>query len=147
MATHPDPQPNTGTASRGSLTDRKGYNERFLGPVLPLPLPTDSGTETVILPYTNFSVVFRPELRLAVATAVTIDGAHLIDVPREDESRFAPRLPEAQQGEPSARPRRTVRPQADRVHRASARGLRSPVPGHPGTAALLEGRRVHAGRR
>ncbi|MET8183752.1 DNA/RNA non-specific endonuclease [Streptomyces sp. NPDC005336] len=97
MATHSDPQPNTETASRASLADRKGYNERFLGPSLPLPLPADSGTETVVLPYANFSVVFRPDRRLAVATAVTIDGAHLIDVPREDEWRFDPRLPEAQQ--------------------------------------------------
>ncbi|MEU8874243.1 DNA/RNA non-specific endonuclease [Streptomyces javensis] len=43
------------------------------------------------------SVVFRPDRRLAAATAVTIDGAHLIDVPREDEWRFDPRVPEAQQ--------------------------------------------------
>ncbi|MFF6852225.1 DNA/RNA non-specific endonuclease [Streptomyces antimycoticus] len=51
----------------------------------------------MILPYTNFSVVFRPDRRLAAATAVTIDGANLIDVPRNDDWRFDPRLPEAQQ--------------------------------------------------
>ncbi|WP_228054405.1 DNA/RNA non-specific endonuclease [Streptomyces antimycoticus] len=83
--------------SRGSLADRKGYNDRFLGTTVPLPVPADSGIETVILPYTNFSVVFRPDRRLAAATAVTIDGANLIDVPRNDDWRFDPRLPEAQQ--------------------------------------------------
>lgn len=97
MATHPEPQPNTEIAGRQPLTDRKGYDERFLGPALPLPLPTDSGAETITLPYTHFTVVFRPDRRLAAATAVTIDGAQLIDVPREDEWRFDPRLPEAQQ--------------------------------------------------
>ena len=97
MTNHPDPQPNTETASRESLADRKGYNDRFLGTALPLPAPADSGAETVILPYTNFSVVFRPDRRLAAATAVMIDGANLIDVPRNDDWRFDPRLPEAQQ--------------------------------------------------
>ncbi|MFF7651771.1 hypothetical protein ACFZCY_18420 [Streptomyces sp. NPDC007983] len=48
-------------------------------------MPADPGIDTVILPYTNFSVVFRPDRRLAAATAVTIDGANLIDVPRNDD--------------------------------------------------------------
>ncbi|MET8012853.1 DNA/RNA non-specific endonuclease [Streptomyces sp. NPDC005271] len=97
MATHPDPPSHAETVSRESLTNRKGYNPRFLGPAVPLPLPAGPGTETVILPYTNFSVVFRPDRRLAAATAVTIDGAHLLDVPRNDDWRFDPRIPEAQQ--------------------------------------------------
>lgn len=97
MATHPDPQPNPERASRESLANRKGYDDRFLGLAVPLPVPADSGIETVILPYANFAVVFRPDRRLAAATAVMIDGARLIDVPREDEWRFDPRLPEAQQ--------------------------------------------------
>ncbi|GAA0918454.1 hypothetical protein GCM10009574_045990 [Streptomyces asiaticus] len=97
MATPPDPPQNAETASPASLVDRKGYDERFLGPSLPLPRPTGPDTETTVLPYTNFSVVFRPDRRLAAATAVTIDGAHLVDVERKDEWRFDPRLPEAQQ--------------------------------------------------
>ncbi|MEU5646966.1 DNA/RNA non-specific endonuclease [Streptomyces milbemycinicus] len=101
MATHPDPLPNPETVSSESLAGRKGYSERFLGPTVPLPLPAGPGTETVILPYTNFSVVFRPYRRLASATAVTIDGANLVDAPRDDDWRFDPRLPEAQQaGDP-----------------------------------------------
>ncbi|MFE5118284.1 DNA/RNA non-specific endonuclease [Streptomyces sp. NPDC056669] len=83
--------------SRESLANREGYNDRFLGTVVPPPVPADSGIETVILPYTNFSVVFRPDWRLAEATAVTIDGANLIDAPRNDDWRFDPRNPEAQQ--------------------------------------------------
>ncbi|MET8182480.1 DNA/RNA non-specific endonuclease [Streptomyces sp. NPDC005336] len=97
MATHPDPPPNAETVTRESLANRKGYNDRFLGTAVPLPVPADPGIETVILPYTNFSVVFRPDRKLAAATAVTIDGANLIDVPRNDDWRFDPRLPEAQQ--------------------------------------------------
>ncbi|MFI0773940.1 DNA/RNA non-specific endonuclease [Streptomyces sp. NPDC021212] len=101
MSTHPDPNSHTEAAGRESLADRKGYNDRFLGPAVPLPAPADSGIKTVILPYTNFSVVFRPDRRLAAATAVTIDGANLVDVPRTDDWRFDPRLPEAQQtGDP-----------------------------------------------
>ncbi|MGW7601504.1 DNA/RNA non-specific endonuclease [Streptomyces antimycoticus] len=83
--------------SREPLANPKAYNDRFLGTVVPLPVPADSGIETVILPYTDFSVVFRPDRRLAAATAVTINGANLIDVPRNDDWRFGPRLPEAQQ--------------------------------------------------
>jgi endonuclease G, mitochondrial len=64
-----------------------------------LPRPTDPGIETTVLPYTNFAVVFRPDRRLAAATAVTIDGGQLVDALREDEWRFDPRLPEAQQAD------------------------------------------------
>ncbi|WP_246097170.1 hypothetical protein [Streptomyces botrytidirepellens] len=70
---------NAESASREPLANRKGYNDRFQGPTVPLPVPTDSGIETVILPYTHFSVVFRPDRRLAAATTVMIDGANLID--------------------------------------------------------------------
>ncbi|WUD70312.1 DNA/RNA non-specific endonuclease [Streptomyces sp. NBC_00510] len=97
MATPPDPSPDTATASRESLAHRKGYDERFLGPAVPLPRPTDPGIETVILPYTHFSVVFRPDRRLATATAVAINGGELMDVDRNDNWRFDPRLPESQQ--------------------------------------------------
>lgn len=92
MATHPDPLPNPETLSSESLAGRKGYSEHFLGSTVPLPLPAGLGTESVVLPYTNFSVVFRPDRRLAAATAVTIDGANLIDAPRDDDWRFDPRL-------------------------------------------------------
>ncbi|WP_344320805.1 DNA/RNA non-specific endonuclease [Streptomyces macrosporus] len=82
------------TTARGALANRTGYDPRFLGPTLPLPPPTNPRIETVVLPYTHFSVVFRPDRRLAAATAVTIDGMRLVDVPRDDEWRLDPRLPE-----------------------------------------------------
>ncbi|MEO3753798.1 DNA/RNA non-specific endonuclease [Streptomyces sp. B6B3] len=82
------------------LAHRAGYDERFLGTTVPLPLPTDPSIETVVLPYTHFSVAFRPDRRLAAATAVAIDGRALVDTPREDAWRLDPRLPEdAQSGD------------------------------------------------
>ncbi|MFE5191698.1 DNA/RNA non-specific endonuclease [Streptomyces sp. NPDC056628] len=83
--------------SRQSLANRKGYDEDFLGFKVPLPLPAQNGVETVVLPYTHFSVVFRPDRRLAAATAVAIDGAQLVKIGRDDDWQFDPRLPESQQ--------------------------------------------------
>ncbi|MFF3843167.1 DNA/RNA non-specific endonuclease [Streptomyces sp. NPDC001930] len=52
----------------------------------------------MILPYTHFTVVFRPDRRLAASTAVCIEGRELLeDVPRHGVWRFDPRLPEEQQ--------------------------------------------------
>ncbi|MFB6678197.1 DNA/RNA non-specific endonuclease [Streptomyces sp. NPDC056390] len=83
--------------TRASMANRAGYDQGFLGPTVPLPVPTDPVIETVVLPYTHFSVVFRPDRRLATATAVTIDGVKLIDADRDDDWRFDPRLPDSQQ--------------------------------------------------
>ncbi|MCZ0982114.1 DNA/RNA non-specific endonuclease [Streptomyces diastatochromogenes] len=81
-----------------ALADRTGYDEAFLGPVVPLALPVRDTIETVILPYTHFTVVFRPDRRLAASTAVCIEGRELLlDTPREDVWAFDPRLPEEQQ--------------------------------------------------
>ncbi|MFI0924699.1 DNA/RNA non-specific endonuclease [Streptomyces sp. NPDC021012] len=81
-----------------ALADRTGYDEAFLGPVVPLALPVRDTIETVILPYTHFTVVFRPDRRLAASTAVCIEGRQLLlDTPREDAWAFDPRLPEDQQ--------------------------------------------------
>ncbi|MEV8533333.1 DNA/RNA non-specific endonuclease [Streptomyces sp. NPDC051211] len=85
-------------ARADSLADRTGYDEAFLGPVVPLPLPASDGIETEILPYTHFTVVLRPDRRLAASTAVCIDGSRLLeDVPRDDVWEFDPRVPESQQ--------------------------------------------------
>ncbi|WP_274562457.1 DNA/RNA non-specific endonuclease [Streptomyces spiramyceticus] len=83
--------------SRASLANRQGYDERFLGPAVPLPVPTDPAVETTVLPYTHFSVVFRPDRRLAASTAVMIDGRKLVDADRDDDWRFDPRLPDSKQ--------------------------------------------------
>ncbi|MEV7615095.1 DNA/RNA non-specific endonuclease [Streptomyces sp. NPDC089799] len=81
-----------------SFATRTGYDEAFLGPAVPLPVPATPDVRTVVLPYTHFTVVFRPDRRLAASTAVCIDGAQLLeDVPRDDAWDFDPRLPESQQ--------------------------------------------------
>ena len=99
-----------GTAGTGSavqragaaeLSGRAGYDPLFLapGPAVPVPLPTD-GTPVVVLPYTHFSVVQRPDRRLAAATVVAVDGASLVDVPRSGDTWFLdPRIaPDEQAG-------------------------------------------------
>ncbi|MEU2240939.1 DNA/RNA non-specific endonuclease [Streptomyces sp. NPDC018338] len=93
------PGPSSGRGrGRDALADRQGYDEAFLGPVVPLPLPAREAVATVILPYTHFTVVFRPDRRLAASTAVCIAGRELLeDVPRDDVWEFDPRLPEEQQ--------------------------------------------------
>lgn len=85
----------------GSLADREGYDEGFLGIAVPLPRLTAPSVETVVLPYTHFSVLLRPDRRLAAATAVAIDGERLVeDMPRTDDWRYDPRVAEDWQAGP-----------------------------------------------
>ncbi|MEZ0166555.1 DNA/RNA non-specific endonuclease [Kineococcus sp. LSe6-4] len=91
----------THAADVPDLSHRTGYDPRFLapGPPVPLPVPLD-GAPVVVLPYTHFSVVHRPDRRLAAATVVAVDGAALVDVPRRGDGWFLdPRLaPDEQAG-------------------------------------------------
>ncbi|WP_432483398.1 DNA/RNA non-specific endonuclease [Kineococcus esterisolvens] len=88
-------------AAAEDLSGRAGYDPGFLapGPRVPVPLPTD-GTDVVVLPYTHFSVVLRPDRRLAAATVVAVDGAALRDVDRGGDRWFLdPRVgPDEQAG-------------------------------------------------
>ncbi|MHA7191066.1 DNA/RNA non-specific endonuclease [Arthrobacter sp. MDT2-16] len=94
-ATLPTPQI-VHTATAAILSDRKGFDEQFLG--LPVPVPTLDDVETMLLPYTHFSVLMRPDKRLAAITALGIDGAKLMDLDRSGiDWRLDPRLPEDQQ--------------------------------------------------
>jgi DNA/RNA endonuclease G (NUC1) len=52
---------------------RDGFDPGFLG--VRTPLPSLPGVPTVVLDYTHFSTLHRPDRRLAAATAVGIDGA------------------------------------------------------------------------
>lgn len=78
------------------LSDRAGFDEHFLG--ISVPLPSLAGVETVLLPYTNFSVLMRSDRRLAAVTGLGIDGSLLMDLGRSGLGwRLDPRLPEDQQ--------------------------------------------------
>ena len=85
-----------GPAAARDLSDRAGFDAGFLG--VPVPVPTLAGVETVLLPYTHFSVLMRPDKRLAAVTALGIDGAKLMDLDRSGiRWRLDPRLGEDQQ--------------------------------------------------
>lgn len=75
-----------------------GYDESFLQVGVPLPRPP-SEVEILELSYTHFSVLLRPERRLAALTAVNIDGAQLL--PKIDRAgvdwQFDSRAPKTQQ--------------------------------------------------
>ncbi|MER0478072.1 DNA/RNA non-specific endonuclease [Streptomyces sp. Edi2] len=81
------------TVSGQSMAGRAGYDEHFLGVPVPLPVPAGPAVETVVLPYTHFTVVLRPDRRMAAATAVCIDGGRLLEqVPQERDWQLDPRL-------------------------------------------------------
>lgn len=83
-------------ATARDLAGRAGYDAGFLG--VPVPLPALPGVTTVILPYTHFSVLMRPDKRLAAVTALAMDGQKLMDLDRSGiQWRLDPRLPEDQQ--------------------------------------------------
>lgn len=83
-------------AAARDLAGRTGYDPSFLGVLVPIPaLP---GVKTVLLPYTHFSVLMRPDKRLAAVTALGMDGQKLMDLDRSGiQWRLDPRLPDDQQ--------------------------------------------------
>lgn len=77
-------------------SDRDGFDSEFLGPRVSL--PALDGIDTVLLPYTHFSVLMRPDKRLAAVTGLGIDGGKLMDLGRSGIPwKLDPRLPEDQQ--------------------------------------------------
>lgn len=84
------------SATINDLAGRKGFDEEFLGQHVPL--PELAGVETLMLPYTHFSVLMRLDKRLAAVTGLGIDGSKLIDLDRSGITwRLDPRLREDQQ--------------------------------------------------
>lgn len=80
---------------------RGGYNPDFLGRTLPLPrlqerLQADVaavvGSNSGELKYEHFSVVLRKSRRLALYTAVNIDGSKSKSIDRNDDWYFDPRI-------------------------------------------------------
>lgn len=86
-----------------------GYDPTFLGPRVPLPVPSQI---VRVLPSTHFTVLLDPARRLAAATAVNIDGAQLVDLERGDDWHLDPRVPANEQ----AGPELYVRNDLDRGH-------------------------------
>lgn len=111
---------------------RTGYDERFLAAALPLPRSAPAAPaaarETRELPYVHFTVVLDPSRRLALATAVNIDGARIVDVGRGDDWHLDDRVPEDQQTGPAVYARNDL----DRGHLVRRR---DPVWGDPQEAA------------
>ena len=79
------------------LAGRVGLDEQPLGVPVPLPALRDP-LPTVRLDHTHFSVLVRPDRRLAAVAGVGIDGALLRDLSRAGiDWRLDPRLPADQQ--------------------------------------------------
>ncbi len=102
-----------------------GYDPAFLAEEVPLPRGEDPAL--VRLDYTHFSVGQHTGRRLAAWTAVNIDGARLVDVPRGDDWHLDERLPAQQQAGPELYARNDL----DRGHLVRRR---DPVWGDPATA-------------
>lgn len=78
-----------------------GYSRDFLDADLPLPaVPAEAQATAVPLDYTHFTVILDRDRRLARLTAVNIDGAALVDVPRGDDWRLDDRIPDEWQAGP-----------------------------------------------
>jgi endonuclease G len=93
-----------------ALADRAGYIEDFLAFPVPLPEPIGAGARDVLpvpgsrdnrLDYTHFSVVMSRSRRMALFTAVNIDGKNAVSIERgRDRWSLDARIPdEAQIGE------------------------------------------------
>ncbi|WP_203137912.1 DNA/RNA non-specific endonuclease [Microbacterium sp. JZ31] len=78
-----------------------GYAPDFLHVDVPLPgLEGEAARAAERLDYTHFTVLLDRDRRLARLTAVNIDGAALVDVPRGDDWRLDGRIPAEWQAGP-----------------------------------------------
>ena len=103
--------PEARTATVEALASREGYDADFLKDMpVALPMPAGvlaedvtpvPGREDGRLDYTHFSLVMSKSRRLALFTAVNIDGGALVSVPRgSDHWRFDPRIDDDLQAGP-----------------------------------------------
>ena len=104
LSVDPNVHPTFATTSSPESVDpdygtRRGYDPGFLGVSLPLPTLT-AGAELAspLLPYHHFTVVMHRRRKLALFTAVNIDGA-TADQPRRERDTWIldPRLPVTEQ--------------------------------------------------
>ncbi|MWV50308.1 DNA/RNA non-specific endonuclease [Rathayibacter sp. VKM Ac-2803] len=103
-----------------------GFDDSFLGPVVGALRPS-AERATRELPYTHFEVLLDPERRLALSTAVNIDGARLLDLGRGDDWHLDDRIPASEQTGPEVYARNDF----DRGHLVRRR---DPVWGEPAEA-------------
>lgn len=69
-----------------ALPAARGYDPAFLGAEVAVPLPVAAaGRGLLRLTYVHFEVALDPARKLAAFTAVNIEGATLVDVPRTDD--------------------------------------------------------------
>ncbi|MFN7590078.1 MAG: DNA/RNA non-specific endonuclease [Planctomycetota bacterium] len=86
-----------------SMEGRTGYDEKFLGKVVPMPTLGSSHSPLAVpfpkkaLPYTHFSIVMSKTRRLAIFTAENLDGSKKKKLKRKDTWGFDPRIPAAAQ--------------------------------------------------
>jgi len=79
------------TVSAAELESRRGFDPGFLGVDVPMPGHA-SDLPTVLLHYLHYSVLLRPDRRLAALTALNLDGGRLLTVGRSDRWKLDPRL-------------------------------------------------------
>lgn len=103
-----------------------GFDRSFLGPLAAAPRPGDD-RPVRLLPYTHFEVLLDPERRLALSTAVNIDGERLVDLGRGDDWHLDDRIPASEQTGPEVYARNDF----DRGHLVRRR---DPVWGDPAEA-------------
>jgi endonuclease G, mitochondrial len=78
-----------------------GFDARFLGVDAAMPrVPQARAATSVELDYEHFTVVLDTTRRFAAVTGVNIDGARLMQVPRDDRWRFDERIPSEHQAGP-----------------------------------------------
>ena len=123
MSPAEDREPDVG-GTRHDVTMSDGYDPDFLTTPLPLPRPAQQVRE---LPSPRFTVLLDPVRRLAVVTAVNIDGARVLELPRTGEWRLDDRVPAAEQTGPDVYAKNDL----DRGHLVRRR---DPVWGDPATA-------------
>lgn len=102
------------------------FDAEFLG-VTAAALRPSSEREVRLLAYTHFEALLAPERRLALATAVNIDGAHLVELGRGDDWHLDERIPASEQTGPEVYARNDL----DRGHLVRRR---DPVWGEPAEA-------------
>ncbi len=82
-------------AAPQDYSGRKGYDAKFLGPAVPLPVTSKNVAD---LKYTNFTVGLQPSRKMALYTAVNINGRKRVDIKRSvDRWLIDPRVPADEQ--------------------------------------------------